>query len=190
MRHLSEGGVGLLSPAGAVSFFRPELGQVVDKDWNSVVAPIVHNAKATVIPVKFGAKNSKLFIRAGEEKQTALLIREFLKKKDKVLPIEVGEPIPYSRLKSLKDDQELTDYLRAHTYILDAARSARESVAEAPSEPIRSSRRLEPIRAPVDPDLLEAGIRSLPASQVISDSKESLTVVVEGNQMPGLRIKP
>lgn len=74
-----------------------------------------------MLPVYFPGSNSALFHAAGlihPRLRTGLLLREFCKRFHTEVPMRVGHPIPFSRLKKFEDDESLTRYLRIHTFVL------------------------------------------------------------------------
>lgn len=120
LRHLRQGGALAMFPSGEVAHFRMGLG-VEESPWSSHVGALVRRTQATVLPVYFEGHNSMLFQGAGlvhPMLRTGLLLRELFHHDQGVVSVRVGQPISYSRLRHIEDDEALTRYLRLHTFIL------------------------------------------------------------------------
>ena len=120
IRLLRGGGTIVIFPAGEVAAYKPGRG-LDEPTWSNHVGSLVRRTQATVLPVYFPGSNSALFHAAGlihPRLRTSLLLREFCNRANTPVPMRVGQPIPYSRLKKFEDDESLTRYLRIHTFVL------------------------------------------------------------------------
>ncbi|MCX6852904.1 MAG: lysophospholipid acyltransferase family protein [Verrucomicrobia bacterium] len=120
IRLLRGGGALIIFPAGEVASYKPGRG-VDEPAWSNHVGSLVRRTQATVLPVYFPGSNSALFHAAGmihPRLRTGLLLREFCNRANTPVQMNVGQPIPYSRLKKFEDDESLTRYLRIHTFVL------------------------------------------------------------------------
>jgi putative hemolysin len=120
IRLLRGGGTLIIFPAGEVASYKPGRG-IDEPAWSNHVGSLVRRTQATVLPVYFPGSNSTLFHAAGlihPRLRTGLLLREFCNREGTAVPMNVGHPIPYSRLKKFEDDESLTRYLRIHTFVL------------------------------------------------------------------------
>lgn len=120
IRLLRGGGTLIIFPAGEVASYKPGRG-VEEPAWTNHLGSLVRRTQATVLPVYFPGSNSALFHTAGlihPRLRTSLLLREFNKREGTEVPMRVGHPIPFSRLKKFEDDESLTRYLRIHTFVL------------------------------------------------------------------------
>ena len=120
IRLLRGGGTLIIFPAGEVASYKPGRG-IDEPAWSNHVGSLVRRTQATVLPVYFPGSNSTLFHAAGlihPRLRTGLLLREFCNREGTAVPMSVGHPIPYSRLKKFEDDESLTRYLRIHTFVL------------------------------------------------------------------------
>lgn len=120
LRFLKQGGALAMFPSGEVAHYRMGRG-VEESPWSSHVGGLVRRTGATVLPVHFAGRNSLLFQGAGlvhPMLRTGLLLRELVHRHEEAVKVQVGRPLPYSRLKRFTDDEELTRYLRLHTFIL------------------------------------------------------------------------
>lgn len=120
IRLLRGGGTLVIFPAGEVASWKPGRG-IDEPAWSHHLGSLVRRTQATVLPVYFPGSNSALFHTAGlvhPRLRTSLLLREYNRRQDTVVPMRVGHPIPFSRLKKFEDDESLTRYLRIHTFVL------------------------------------------------------------------------
>ncbi|MDI1313587.1 lysophospholipid acyltransferase family protein [Prosthecobacter sp.] len=120
IRLLRSGGALIIFPAGEVASYKPGRG-VEEPAWSNHVGSLVRRTQATVLPVYFPGSNSALFHAAGmihPRLRTGLLLREFCNRENTLVQMNVGQPIPFSRLKKFEDDESLTRYLRIHTFVL------------------------------------------------------------------------
>jgi putative hemolysin len=117
-RHLRGGGALALFPAGGVATAPRPLGAAEDLAWKPLLARLVHEAEAPVVPVYFDGQNSRLFQLASQVSLTlrlALLLREALRKQGGTLSATLGRPVPYADLSALGDPEALTTRLRRAT---------------------------------------------------------------------------
>lgn len=120
IKHLRSGGALAIFPAGEVAGYKPGTG-IAEPVWSNHVGSLVRRTQATVLPVFFPGRNSAAFHAAGlihPRLRTGMLLREFCNKRGTSVEMRVANPIPYSRLRKFEDDEELTRYLRIHTFVL------------------------------------------------------------------------
>lgn len=118
---LTSGGLLVIFPAGEVSSWQAQQGEVTDPAWSTTLARLVRRSKAAVVPAFFPGQNGALFQLAGRihpRLRTLLLPRMLLNKRDRVLKVRIGNPIPHKKLAEYSDQQQLTNYLRLRTYAL------------------------------------------------------------------------
>ena len=121
--HLAEGGALIVFPSGTVATSPDRLGlrTAVEVPWQPFTAQLIQRAKADVVPVFFPGQNSWLFQVASHVSETlrmALLFREVKNRIGTIVPVVIGDPIPFTALAPLKDRQAMADYLRQATYAL------------------------------------------------------------------------
>lgn len=123
--HLKDEGAVLIFPAGEVSRLRPQ--GVRDTHWHSGFLKIAKTAKAPVLPVFIGAKNSPFFYGISmlyKPMATALLVKEMFKQKRKHLPMRIGEIIPVeSFLQSKLARPQQIKLFKKHLYLVGAGRA-------------------------------------------------------------------
>ena len=61
MAHLSRGGVIVLFPSGAVAASETWFGPAVEKEWNPFTAKMIRLSQATVVPIHFAGRNSRIY---------------------------------------------------------------------------------------------------------------------------------
>jgi len=116
VRHLGEGGLLVIFPAGEVSHFRWQDRAVTDAAWNPIAARLVEMLHVAVVPAYVEGTNSTAFQVAGALR-TALLARELLNKRGRQVEVRVGTPVPPHKLLAIPT-RERAGYLRWRTYLL------------------------------------------------------------------------
>lgn len=125
-RHLSEGGVLIVFPAGEVSSWQSGQNQITDKDWSKSIGGFVRRSQAQVLPLFIDGANSRLFYQAGRVHpllRTLLLPRELINKSGKTITVSLGDVIEAKELNKLDNDKCIADYLRLNTYLLNSSRN-------------------------------------------------------------------
>ncbi len=122
VHYLNEGGAIGIFPGGTVSTSAKMFSQPMDPGWRTFTAKMIAKSGATVVPVFFDGRNSRLFQLASHihnTLRTGMFIREFKTKINKPVRIVVGEPIPAAQLAAFKKDPKgCMDFLRKATYEL------------------------------------------------------------------------
>ncbi|MEO1639158.1 MAG: lysophospholipid acyltransferase family protein [Pseudomonadota bacterium] len=120
--YLQEGGAIGIFPGGTVSTSATPFSEPMDPSWRTFTAKMIARSGATVVPVFFEGRNSRLFQLASHlhaTLRTGMFIREFKTKINKPVRIVVGEPIPQAQLDQYKKDPKACmDFLRKATYEL------------------------------------------------------------------------
>ncbi|WP_278183025.1 lysophospholipid acyltransferase family protein [Vibrio misgurnus] len=120
-KHLDQGGVLLMFPAGEVSqLVDSKQGRLEDKEWSQSVSRLVKKHHAHTVPIYIDGHNSTPFYLAGKIHpllRTLMLGRELLNKQHTQINIAIGEAITYHEVQHLCD-QQLVNYLRLNTYLL------------------------------------------------------------------------
>lgn len=187
IRHLEDGGLLAVWPAGTVSHFHLRKGRVTDPTWSTHIATLVRRTGATVVPVHFSGRNSLFFQAAGLVHpllRTALLPRELLGMRGKSVSLAIGQPLDAARLAKFEDAAELISYLRLKTYIL-GARGLQER------KPLRLGLKLrptllEPLAAPQAPEILRQEVADLPERQRLVEQGEFQVYIARAGQIPAV----
>lgn len=159
---LEAGGVLGIFPAGEVAHLDLKRGGIADAPWNANAAALARRTGAAVTPAYFLGSNSALFQLAGlvhPSLRTALLPHEFMNKRNRVVEVRFGFPVPAKRLEGA-GDEEAAALLRRKTYWL-GRRSTRP-------EPAR--RRMDPASGAVPRDWLEEEIAGLGGQRRLAES--------------------
>ncbi|MFT5857349.1 MAG: putative hemolysin [Verrucomicrobiales bacterium] len=101
MRWLRSGKVLITFPAGEVAHLKIKNRGIIDGPWSPHMASLIHRTGATVIPIYISGRNSVLFQTLGLVHpllRTALLARELTNKRSREIEIQIGSPIPASKL--------------------------------------------------------------------------------------------
>jgi putative hemolysin len=162
-RWLENDGLLVVFPAGEVSSVPHPDGQLADRPWQSGVAHLVEWTRATVVPAFLDGRNSRLFAAAGRvhpRLRTALLPREFLRRRHSRQSVAIGTPVAAARVLALPGPDERLVYLRARTYGL-----RREAPKDGRLAWRTRNRRPRPIAPAEPPAALAVDIAALPASR-------------------------
>jgi putative hemolysin len=169
LRWLESGGVLLIFPAGEVSSLDLLTRVVSDRPWSATAARLIRLAGVPVTPMYFAGANSALFQIAGmvhPRLRTLLLPHELGNKIGARLAVRTGEPIAPAQLAALADERELAAHLRLTTYLLGRTDTAVDAAATRTG----GARALEPLIEPVDAQLLEGELATLPSESFLLSS--------------------
>ncbi len=162
LRWVAGGGALGVFPAGEVSHLTLGNRCVTDPPWSPMIARLIRQTGAAVVPVFFDGHNSAVFQLAGlihPRLRTVLLPRELINKSHRTVSLRVGSAIPPEKLARFDNPDEMTAYLRVRTYILKG-RSAGGTAHRTPgSTNSRRDAELPPAQ-PVDALLREIGALS------------------------------
>lgn len=189
---LRKGGLLGIFPAGAVAHPHLENGRLTmgDTAWSATVARLVRKTEATVVPIHFSGRNSRLFQVLGlihPLMRTAMLPREFYNKRGRTVEARIGTPIRYDRLAKVSTcDEEadtcITRYLRLRTELL--RNRPDRPLRRPPIFPQKNAGRQEALIPPVSPDLLADEIASLAAGAVLHQSGEFQVIEARAADIP------
>lgn len=177
MRHLHDGGMLGMFPAGEVAHLT-WAGRFTEMPWTMHLARIVRHAKCPVLPIYFAGHNSIMFQVAGlahPRLRTALLARELFKLRGTRVDIQVGTPIPFTRLAQIESDQELSSYLRSRTLTL---------ASRVKPRPRAVQKELQPVIDAVPPASLAAEIAALRPDQCVASAGDLTAYMASADQIP------
>lgn len=188
-RHLEEGGMLLMFPAGEVSHLvgekqprQKKKQRLEDKDWNRSVSMLIHKHKAATVPVYIDGANSKPFYLAAKIHpmlRTLMLGRELLNKQSTEIGLSIGDVIKYKEIKQLSNTQ-LVNYLRLNTYLLNRHDQSPLSVhSDQESE-------LLPVANPLPINEILDDINRLPESDHLLSSGEFDVYCTSADNIPSL----
>ncbi len=190
---VKDGGMLVVFPAGAVSHFDAKKGTITDPAWSQNIARIIRKTGAPALPVFFQGTNSAAFHMAGMVHpllRTAMLPKEFFNKGRKMLQVRVGDLIPFEKLKSFEQDQDMTEYVRLRTYILEL-RSTSRTIGDNIKKffPIREENPGAPIMLPRDPDAMAEEVRQLLPSQTLAQNNDHVVIQASADQIPNILLE-
>ena len=181
------GGMLVVFPAGEVSHFDIQKGTVTDPAWSPSIARVILKTGAPVLPIFFQGTNSAAFHMAGMVHpflRTAMLPNELLNKGRKNIQVRVGDVIPFDKLKSLKQDTLIIEYLRFRTYIQGHHQTIKPSLSVTMFPEKKMLNAGECIMPPQNPVVLAEEIRNLPPSQTLVESSDNVVIQATGDQVP------
>ena len=167
-KHLENQGALLIFPAGEVSTYDNDTNQLQDKEWNRLVGKLAQKHKANCLPIFIGGKNSKSFYLAGRlhpRLRTLLLGRELLNKKGEEIPIIGGNLIPSSEFSKLNNADDITNYLRLNTYLIEQSN-------QSESNPLNALENPADIEADISSNTLKEAIQALPEDSLLVEQKQ------------------
>lgn len=118
-KHVSNGGVLGVFPAGAISKYISSEGEITDPEWSEHIARIALRTKVPVVPVFFYGKNSLIFQILGSLNgllRAALIPRGYLALENKSIKCRAGKMISHEELAKAEDP---TNYLRNAVYKIE-----------------------------------------------------------------------
>ena len=118
-KHLRDGGVVIIFPAGGISLSPNLIGPALDTEWKTFASKLAQFQDTTILPFFFDGKNSILYQCARRISITlgySLMFREICKKMDKTVSVTLRKPLHSSDLINFSNRNSLTDYLRNYTY--------------------------------------------------------------------------
>ncbi|MBM7455640.1 putative hemolysin [Oceanisphaera litoralis] len=138
-RHLFDGGVVIVFPAGEVSRLGPK--GIRDGRWNSGFLRLATKARAAIVPVHIAGRNSTLFYLSSLASRPLgglLLVREMFRQKNKHIALRIGQPVSLENCRnSGLNDKALCLLFRRHLYRIGKGKPGLfdTQVAIAPPEP-------------------------------------------------------
>ena len=118
-------------PAGLVS--RRFNGKVQDSEWQKSFITKAVSSKRDIVPFYFYGRNSRLFYMIHATRlmlgiklniELMMLPREMFRKKNTVIRVKIGKPIPHSVFDNSKTHREWAKKVRSHVYELGKSQSA------------------------------------------------------------------
>jgi putative hemolysin len=190
---LEGGGCLVVFPAGEVSHFQPTKRVVADSAWHTSVARLIEavsrkGVAVSAVPAYIRGSNSVLFQILGmlhPRFRTALLVRELLNKRNRLVELRIGGPITHKKLLEIATPKERTEYLRWRTYLLAGRREFKPNT----SLPLlnRSQRRTtETIKAASDRRILSSEVAALPREQLLFQSGDLEVYVAQAPKIPAI----
>jgi putative hemolysin len=193
IEYLHGGGCLVVFPAGEVSHFQPREGMVADSRWHTVVARLVESLSrkgvaVSTVPAYIRGSNSLLFQILGmlhPRIRTALLARELLNKRDRLVELRIGSPITHKKLLEIPTPKERTEYLRWRTYLL-AGRSEFKPRTSLPLLNRLRQRTSCAVMAAVDRNILVSEVAALTREQRLFQAGDLEVYVTPAHAIPAV----
>lgn len=182
LQWLREGHCVLVFPSGSAASYSKQDGRIIDDPWQTNIASIIRKTNATVVPLFFFGRSSRLFqfvTVTAKHLRPNILPREINRDCRMHHKAKVGEPLSPTLFPMLKDDSSLSDFLRLNTTLLSYPNATTSSKQVPP-------RKMQPIEPQEDPDILQREIDALPPDALYYSNKRTGMNVyaVEANQIP------
>ena len=155
LRHLKDGGVLIVFPAGEVSRVDWRARQISDPPWSPTIALLARRSAARVLPLFVEGRPRLRSLAAGvvnPRLRTALLARDLLALRGQTLGLRIGDAVEVRELARIPEHAQ-TDYLRVLTYTLGVDR---QREASQPAE-----RHLAPLAGRAEAGALAAEVATL-----------------------------
>jgi putative hemolysin len=185
---ISAGRAMVVFPAGEVAHFSLRARRIAEPAWHANIVGIALRTGAVTVPVHIAGANSALFHGLGllhPRLRTALLPREFLRRRGRKLSVSVGSPVPPKRLQRFADALGAADYLRFRSLILHSYKGRAGADHQTASEARRASAGAE-IVAPKPAEVIENEIRSLPGTALLVESGDFEVFAAPSRQIPNV----
>ncbi len=188
LNHLKEGNCLGVFPAGEVSTYHSGLLNIADRKWQPSMVRLIKNAKVPVVPIYFEGSNSKLFHLLGlihPMLRTIKLPSELFNKRNKVIRIRVGNPIPVEEQDEFPDLNQYSRFLRAKTYALGTSLEVKKFF----SPRVKRVEVVEDIIDPIDPIIVLNEVEELKKEHLLFQSKNFSVICAPSTEMPNLMIE-
>jgi len=185
IRHLKTGGMLGVFPAGEVAHIDLRKRSIEEPAWNTDISRLLRSAKAQAVPMFISGHNGPLFHVIGllhPRLRTAMLPHELLNKKNMRIKLQIGQPIPPEKLSMCASDQEVMEYLRFRTFMLEN-RDKPPGLAEKRLLRQRRKPRQRDVAPPEDPALMRAEVERLPPDQLLVENNEFAVYYGHAHQM-------
>ncbi len=180
VRHLRNGGLVVLFPAGEVAHWSVRTLSISDPQWSDSAARLAEMTGAPVIPISIQGANSLGFQLSGlihPQLRTLQLPHELLKKRGQHVEIIVSPPVPPEKLKAAGGAEAATSMLQWSTQMLSLA----------PARPrwhLRLPRSVKPIISETYAGLVEQELLALPAAARLYQQGEFDVYALSAGQAP------
>ncbi len=184
-RHVKNGGVLVIFPAGRVSFYQKETKIIADAEWDRIAIQIAQKVDVPILPIFIAGCNSSLFHWLGRiyyRFRLLMLVREMLKLKGKNISLETNGMIDSKTLDVFETTQQKNDFVRAQCYLNDQR-------FMKPWPKCVANNDYQEIIQPVAPALLEKEIEQLPSKQTLLSFKSFTVYFAYYEQIPNCVIE-
>ena len=182
IRHVKDGGVLVMFPAGAVSHFHWRHARVTDPAWSPHMASIAQRTQAPILPIYFHGSNGPLFQTLGAihpMMRTACLCRELMNKRGRTVELTVGKALRPVQWQRFEDKDRLTAFVRASTYLLKKPPETEEE------HPLAEDHQTA-IAEAVDTNILATEVASMPSESKLATQRGFEVYLTTRQQSPNI----
>ncbi|MDR2130219.1 MAG: lysophospholipid acyltransferase family protein [Odoribacteraceae bacterium] len=168
--HVAEGKPLGIFPATDVSSYQADLNQVEDGEWDTATLKLIKMAKVPVVPIYFKGSNSLLFYLLGlihPVLRGVKLPSELLNRKNRVVKMRIGNPIPVDIQDGFHDIVQYGKFLRAKTYLLGSSLEVKKFFLKSQ----RAIVQVEPVAPEGDKETLKKEIESIAGDYILFSMK-------------------
>ncbi len=184
---LKSGGMVVIFPAGEVSHWKLNSGEVADPEWSDTASRLVRMTGSSVVPVFFKGSNSIPFHLLGmfhPRLRTIRLPKELLNKTGKSVEVRIGTVIPHKAVADISGDRDATSYLRWRTYLLAKRGEPDMRLVPRMIRSVVPKRPLEPIAPETPNEAVMDDIDHLDMEQCVEQSHEYAVYLAAADQLP------
>lgn len=184
---LKSGGMVVIFPAGEVSHWKLNSGEVADPEWNDTASRLVRMTGAAVVPVFFKGSNSIPFHLLGmfhPRLRTIRLPMELLNKAGKSVEVRIGTVIPHKAIADILSDRDAISYLRWRTYLLAKRGEPDMRLVPRMIRSVVPKKPLEPIAPETPKEAVIDDIDHLDPEQCVAESSEYAVYLAAADQLP------
>lgn len=119
LQRLFKGECVVLFPGGGVATRRKGIGVVEELPWGPLLAKMVRQSQATVLPLYFDGTNSRLFHLLSQvhpNLRFAMFLRETIRLRGKQVGVTIRSPLPFSTLQTVTSKKEMIQLLYNATF--------------------------------------------------------------------------
>lgn len=185
LRHLAGGKPLGLFPAGEVSAYQADSNNVEDKEWGVSVVKMIKKAHVPVVPIYFKGSNSLLFQLLGlihPMLRTVKLPSELLNKKNRVVKLRVGNPIPVETQDSFTDIVQYGKFLRAKTYLLGSSLEVKKFFLKSQ----KAEQKAEPVAVETESSLLKKEVEDIVSDYLLFNMKNYSVYCAPSIKIPNI----
>lgn len=179
MRHLQDGGVLALFPAGRVSHQDPSTHVVADRPWTDHAVRLAAATGAGIAVLHIPGQNSATFLQVPprwSRFRALMLCRELTRPARRSLSLRLATSIPHEEVKRMASRRRPGENLRAWCYLRDDVDVPRPVLSSSPED------LPQPVAPPSEPASITAAIGELTATHRVLSSTKYDVLLIQGSE--------
>lgn len=179
-KHVKNGGILVIFPAGRVSFYQKESKCITDAKWNRIAIQISQKLDVPILPIFISGCNTSLFHWLGRiyyRFRLLMLVREMLKLSGTNIKLKTSGNINPKTLNIFETTKQKNDFVRAVCYLND-----QNYIQNWPQSSV--IKHYQEIATSIEPSLLEKEIEKLPTRQTLLSFKSFKVYFAYYQQIP------